>query len=334
MALNLRPGSDLRQEIRRLGCAQIGQASAALSGPAGVTRGVHGARKCLKRTRALLSFARPALSKRDFTKHNRRLRTISRSLAPARDWQAMLECLDRLDERFGKDWNPDIVGALRAGFQGRKQRAEAHLSQGELEKTARRLKKVHGRFARLDLKSGKLSVGMGIEPVYARAQEQFRHACKVGEGSAFHEWRKEAQRHWRQMQLLVAAWPDEMAVRIAKAQALSQCLGDDHDLHILLGHAGASGPDIGSWSDLERFYDGCIEHQHALRMAARSHGRLLFTERPAAFRRRVSGYWRAAAERYSHGARIQAEPIIGSTVVAFPAASDDTIRTPPLVSTD
>ncbi|MDH3582082.1 MAG: CHAD domain-containing protein, partial [Hyphomicrobiales bacterium] len=324
-----RPGGDLGQEIRRLGCEQIGQASTELSGSAGLGRGVHEARKCIKRTRALLSFARPGLSKRDFTKHDRRLRTISRSLAPARDWQAMLECLDRLDERFGKGWNPDIVGALRAGFQGRKQRAEAVLSQGTLEKTARQLKKAHRRFAKLDVDGRKLSVGRGLEPAYARGRKRFWRACRVGDGRAYHDWRKEAQRHWRHMQLLVAAWPDEMAVRTDRARALSQCLGDDHDLHILLGYVGASGPDIGSWRDLERFYDGCIEQQFALRMAARSHGQLLFTERPPAFRRRISGYWRAASERYSQGARLPATILQDCKVVPIRPARPETDRAIP-----
>ena len=83
----------------------------------------------------------------------------------------------------------------------------------------------------------------------------------------------------------------------------------------------ASGPDIGSWSELERFYDGCIEHQLALRMAARAHGQLLFTERPAAFRRRIAGYWGAASERFSQGARFEHGPEFDHNVVEFPGRS-------------
>lgn len=320
MAFEFRPGGDLKSEFRRAGDEQIGEAIRHLSTPAKPDKAIHEARKCLKRARALLRLARPALKGARGRKLELRLADIARSLSGQRDAKAMLEVLDGLEARFGNDWNAALLASLRAGFHGRLQRGDA-THESAMEQAVQRLEKARKRFAGLAFSTGQFPLGAGIETTYARARQRFRNAYELGEGTAFHEWRKDAQRHWRQMQLLTAAWPDAMAVRIAKARALSQSLGDDHDIHVLLGHLRTAGPELASWSELESFYDGCIERQLALRMAARNDGRLLFAERPGAFRRRIMRYWQAAGDRFSQGADLRAGPAGDQTVVAFPGTA-------------
>lgn len=323
MVFELRPGNDLAEDIRRLGCAQIGQTLTHLSGYPARRKGVHEARKCLKRARSLLQIAAPALKRNTARKLDGKIARIAGGLSGARDCQAMIETLDALEAHFGAGWNPDACGGLRAIFQGRLQRHEAVAPGGE--RLTKRLRTLHARFAALELERG-ADPGAGLERTYAGARARFKKACSLGDGAAFHDWRKEAQRHWRQMQLMAAAWPEAMEARIARARALSQCLGDDHDLYVLLGHVRAAGPELAPWSDLERFYDGCIERQLAMRMAARNHGRLLFAERPDAFRKRIMHYWRAAAERYAQGMAMAEAPAGGETVVEFPAATEPPAR--------
>lgn len=328
MAFELRPGGDFADEIRRIGCEQIDVAAAELSRSSDRHGGVHEARKALKRARSLLHLIQPGLSRRAFKKHNRRLRDAARSLSGAREWQAMLQTIASLQSHFGGDWNPGLTGSLRAVFAGRQQRGEMQLDQAA-ERAVGRLEQQRRRFARLELGARAMSLGQGIELTYANARAHFKNAYAIGDGTAFHEWRKDAQRHWRQMQLMVAAWPDAMAVRISRAQALSQCLGDDHDIHVLLGHLRAAGPNLASWRELETFYDGCIERQCALRLAARGHGRLLFAERPDAFRRRMIRYWRAASERLSHGAVLPKAASGGEAIVPMPVSTQKQEVPPP-----
>ena len=76
---------------------QIDQAVALLSDPKDPHRSVHESRKCLKRVRALLRLARPALQPETFRSENRRFRDIARALSAARDSQAMLESLAKLE---------------------------------------------------------------------------------------------------------------------------------------------------------------------------------------------------------------------------------------------
>ena len=59
-------------------------------------RGVHDARKCLKRLRSLLVLIRPGLPEPVFDNLTDRLRTIARGLAPARDAHALLDAIDKL----------------------------------------------------------------------------------------------------------------------------------------------------------------------------------------------------------------------------------------------
>ena len=318
MAFELRPGGDLREEICRAGCEQLDTAADLLAKGTGRIRSIHEVRKSLKRGRALLRLSRPALDKREFRKLDSHLRDIGGTLSPARDWQAMLEALAGLEMRYGKDWNPGLMGGMRAIFQGRLQRGE-FLLENNGARACKQVRKASRRFHRICQGKKQLSLGAGIEQTYTRAQRRFKRAYELGDGAAFHNWRKEAQRHWRQMQLLVAAWPEEMSVRISKARALSQALGDDHDLHVLLGHVRNAGPEQADWSEMESFYDGCIERQLACRIAARNQGKLLFAERPEAFRRRIMRYWRAAGERYSQGMAPVIDPEIEDTVVPFPA---------------
>ncbi len=334
MAFELRPGCDLAEEIRRIGVEQTGRAIAELSKPGDPHRAIHEARKSLKRTRALLHFARAGLSRGDFAKNDRRIRNLARPLSGTRDCQAMVEILAKLERRFGADWSSTLVGGLRATFHGRQQRGEIALTR-LIEEAVEQTGKMQGRFQGLKLDRKKLSIGAGVQPTYARAQRGLRRAYELGEGDAFHAWRKDAQRHWRQMQLLAAAWPEEMAVQTAKARALSYCLGDDHDIHIILGHVRIIGPNLAPWSEMETFYDGCIEQQLGLRMAARNHARLLLAERPTAFGRRLSCYWRAASERFGHGAHFSATLDRDSKVVPIQSARLKDMRdAPPVIVRD
>jgi hypothetical protein len=92
------------------------------------------------------------------------------------------------------------------------------------------------------------------------------------------------------MSLLARAWPDEFAVRVAAARELSQILGDDHDLAMLIG-ATAAAEDISS-ENKEAIVELCLRKQQVLRAAAQNRAERLFAERPRAFVRRVAMYWK------------------------------------------
>jgi hypothetical protein len=93
------------------------------------------------------------------------------------------------------------------------------------------------------------------------------------------------------MSLLARAWPDEFAVRVTAARELSQILGDDHDLAMLIA-ATVKAADM-SPEQKEAIVELCLRRQHALRAAAQFRAERLFAEAPRAFLKRMKTYWKA-----------------------------------------
>ena len=99
---------------------------------------------------------------------------------------------------------------------------------------------------------------------------------------SFHTMRKAVQWHWRQMSLLARAWPDEFAVRVTAARELSQMLGDDHDLAMLIDVATRADRHVrrGEGSRSSRYV--CIASSGCA-TTAESRAKRLFAETPQAF---------------------------------------------------
>ena len=101
---------------------------------------------------------------------------------------------------------------------------------------------------------------------------------------------RRAQWHWRQMRLLARAWPDEFAVRVSAARELSQMLGDDHDLAMLVAVACNGGWHIvraqamRSLGAVSAPTAGIAQRRRISRGAA-------FRREPKAFTKRMAAYW-------------------------------------------
>ena len=93
-------------------------------------------------------------------------------------------------------------------------------------------------------------------------------------------------------EFLARAWPDEFAVRVDAARELSQVLGDDHDLAMLIG-ATAKAEDI-SYDDKEAIIALCLRKQQTLRAAAENRVERLFAEPAKVFMKRMAAYWKFA----------------------------------------
>jgi hypothetical protein len=101
------------------------------------------------------------------------------------------------------------------------------------------------------------------------------------------------------MALVSRAWPDYFACRVVAARALSQILGDDHDLAMLRAHLAALPPTrlpAMHVSEIERL---ATARQQELRAEAAPRGRQLFVEGAKGHSRRVGEIWRAAQEMRS-----------------------------------
>jgi hypothetical protein len=206
----------------------------------------------------------------------------------------LLETVRKLDSTSSlsrKDLGPamrELIGVANGG-------KGAGVDAAGMRQAQARLGDAKKRLARLRLPGeGFAVVGAGLEASYRKARGAFHTAYAEPTDEAFHEWRKGTQHHWRHMLLLSRAWPDCLSARVVEARSLSQILGDDHDLALLVAflHSPAARS-LGSEkaSIIETI---ARKRQKELRVLAHPTGLRLFAERGKALHRRVATYWEAA----------------------------------------
>jgi CHAD domain-containing protein len=279
---------------RRIAREQIERAQCQLKAPDDPVAAVHETRKSLKRLRALLRLVRPALGEQTYRDENAQLRSIGSSLSSTRDRHVMLETIVKLEA---------VSGVARKGL-GQAVREALHLTNGAqnpsvdaatMKQAQGRLTEAKKRLSRLQLSGhGFEIVGLGLEASYRKARRAFHGAYVERTDEAFHEWRKGTQQHWRHMVLLTHAWPGCLNARVTEARALSQILGDDHDLALLVDFARSQTADQIKSEQATAIEKLARRRQAELRDMAQPKGLRLFAEGPKSLHRRIAAYWDAA----------------------------------------
>lgn len=292
MAYRFELDESLADGVRRIGCEQIDEAIQQLSKNRDPHKGIHEARKSLKRLRALLRLARPALRKEDYVREYRSFRDIGRELSKARDAQAMVEAINKMDHAANAEAK---AGAKHVTdwLEQRRGKVLRGLDKGPKDVLVGSLRDARRRFGQLRVKGGFTRISKGLQRSYRDGRRAFARAYAMGQDEDFHEWRKGVQQHWRHMQLLQAAWPETLQPRIELTKELSQLLGDDQDMHLLRRKLEDQNG-LAHKREVDAFLASCSEMQHRLRAEAEPRGQRLFVERPKAFRERMAACWRTA----------------------------------------
>jgi CHAD domain-containing protein len=280
--------------FRRIALEQLTRAESQLRSPGDNAVAIHETRKALKRLRALLRLVRRTLREDTFKEVNAQLREVSGILSGARDSHVLLETIINLEGACGlaaKGAGGKLREILRTANGGDKPSVDAAVS-----KALERLAVVKKKFAHLEITgSGFEAIGPGLEASYRRGRRTFREAYSEGSDESFHEWRKSVQLHWRHMALLSNAWPDYFAVRVNEARALSQILGDDHDLALLKAFVAAEPSARISSAQANSIGKLARRRQKQLRTMAQPIGVRLYAEGAKGLHRRMSQYWLSAA---------------------------------------
>jgi len=295
MAYRFKLKEPFDEGFRRIAEDQIARAERQVADCADPAVGIHETRKSIKRLRALLRLVRPALGEDVFRAENTALRDIGQRLSGARDTHVMQATLAKLDARFGKsgaDWLPAVRKAIGPARNGN----GAGVALVDSDTTISDLHAVGARLALAKLKgSGFAVIGAGLEKSYRRACRLYEGAYATPSDEAFHDWRKSAQLHWRHMSLLSNAWSDYFNARVAAAKALSQILGDDHDLAILIA-AIERAAEASSEPGLDAAISQARALQAEFRRSARPRGGQLFAEKPKSLVHHVAVYWSTGRE--------------------------------------
>jgi CHAD domain-containing protein len=247
---------------------------------------VHGARKDLKKARALLRLARPGMPRDAYRHENRALRDIGRAMSGGRDADVMVETSDAVAERFGHSRElAALRRRLEAHARGRQHAADVDALGDSLRDAAERA--ARWPFDDCDL----ATLQAGEKRAYRDGRRAFADARADPSPERLHEWRKRVKDLWYHHRLLARAWRGPMQAYADECDALGTRLGDDHDLATLAATLTAEdGVDAPPSVDVDAL-TGLIERRRAeLRVEAFALGERLYAERPKAHAHRIGSY--------------------------------------------
>ncbi len=253
---------------------------------------VHEARKDMKKLRATLKLVRPALGDSVYRRENRRFRDAGRALSDVRDAQTRAETLDALAERFADEEPPGGWWAVRGLLAD-----DGAPGDGDLEslrdQTASEIARGDQAIEDWPLDADGFDLlRPGLKHAYARGRKSFRQALNSPSDEALHEWRKRSKDLWYHLRLVRRAWPELMETTAEEAHELSDRLGDDHDLVVLVGYLDESDDPLTS-DQLEHLRRLIAKRREELQTEAFAYGERLYAEKPKRFVGRLESYWQA-----------------------------------------
>ncbi|HEY4279805.1 MAG TPA: CHAD domain-containing protein [Conexibacter sp.] len=325
MAYRLNLADGVADSVRACAREQLEDAVGQLTGTAkDPASGVHEARKSLKKTRALLRIARPALGKSAYRRENEALRDAAAELSATRDADVLVATLEALERRaVGRlpaaglaSLRAALVAEAEAEHKGGGDRTSPAASDGasatsqaasadpaastEAETTsvavAGRLREALDRIAAWPLDHADWDVVLeGTLRAYTRGSGARELAEADPTVEHLHAWRKRVKDLWYHHRLLKPVWPRIVSAYADEAHELSELLGDDHDLAVLRDRltAGVTLPP-GTALDVDALLEILDERRAELQEGSRRLGARLYAESPKAFSRRLRRWVEAA----------------------------------------
>lgn len=280
--------------LRRIARGRAEKALERLRGVEGdeLAEAIHGARKDLKKLRAVLRLLREELGKKRFRAENKRYRDAGRLLSASRDAEVKLETLHELELRAG-DRFP--AGASLAWYEALEADRDRIAGAGEGE-TAEKVEAAVAAIEEAGKGIASWPIGTDtwqlIEPGLQRSYRDGRKALKRvradGSTENVHEFRKRSKDFWYHLRLLRDAWPGLLEPTAEEAHELADLLGDHHDLAVLAEDLEARTGLVSSRADFEKLIEA---RQGELLGAALGLGERLYAEKPKYFLRRLRNYW-------------------------------------------
>jgi CHAD domain-containing protein len=283
----LKQSEPLSAGVARVARGRIDHAIDELRGESDSTpvEAVHEARKDMKKLRALLRLMRGELGGQRFARENACFRDAARELSGARDADVMLETLAGLTSLpAGEGW------ALRKRIQAEHEQNGGGDRDAAARSSVAILKEARKRVSDWPLESDSFdALAGGLGKTYRRGRRAFEAARDDPTVESLHEWRKRVKDLWYHLTLLRSLWLPVMEVAGDEAHALSDRLGDDHDLAILsdwVQHHDAGGAE---------FFAAVERRRGELQAEAFEIGARLYAEKPKAFTKRMERLWDARA---------------------------------------
>ena len=293
MALHFKRKESVRKAVKRIARRRIEKALAALEGCEQL-ESVHTVRKEVKQLRALLRLTCDAIPRSDYRGCLSRLREAACCLSSARDAHVKVNALRDLTQHFNRELGPRPFQGVKALLAEDCRREQGELFHSRAVRQVQQLLKKFGRqAAALRFKcSGWRAIGPGLSRSYRDGRRGYRRACRVCASEDFHEWRKRVKDLYYEMGLLCAIWPEQMGAAEAELDSLGECLGDAHDLGLLLEPKVLRGFQKCSEEEAEALSALVEKRQKELQHSALMMGARFYQEKPSMFCSRLRQYWK------------------------------------------
>jgi CHAD domain-containing protein len=232
VAYCLQTGEAVADGLKRIAEEQMGLAAQHLGSGASLEERVHEARKNLKKARAVLRLVKEELGP-EYGEENRRLRDVGRHISALRDTHATLKVLD---EFAAKQRMKRRLAGVRTELEQSRMALEGQPEWAVLlPELGAALKTVSRRIEDWPLRATTMqALGKGLSISYQRAREALAAARKGGDPEQFHELRKRTKTHLYQLRVMDGISGGRWRNRIAELKKLSDCIGQQHDLIVLL----------------------------------------------------------------------------------------------------
>jgi CHAD domain-containing protein len=293
VAYRLKKGKSPSQDISRVVAGEFEKALKELgNSESSAAEVVYEARKHIKKIRAVLRMFQNDLGKQ-YSRQNRRLRTLAHQLASLRDADVTLNTMNSIRHHFPRLVTPSIFADVQQGLRSRKRATAARVDpehllprvEHALRQSARETSKSVRRAA------GRSAMIAGIVRGYRRARKELACVHATPDDGLFHTWRRRVKDHWYHVRLLEGL-NGKAAMRVRNLKRLETWLGDDHNLVLLratiLKRPSRFGDEKGTAVVL-----GCLEkYQSSLRRRALKFGDRAFAQKPPAFGKSVKRWLR------------------------------------------
>jgi CHAD domain-containing protein len=238
MAFELKRGRGVGAELRRLFQEQL---DAAIENLSGDRPDVHAARRRIKKARAIVHAARPALG-RLYLSSNRRLRKARHLLGPLTDADTVVAMLDRL-RGFDLALLPEAdVARLRAALETDAERVYSVAADARA-KAVRLLMKQRDVLGDLDATAcGVHSTARALRRAHRTARTARAKALARPTTATFHAWRRRTKLEWHLLRLVNDVVGGRLIDDERRVEQLDACLGELHDLALLQDHVRQRSP--------------------------------------------------------------------------------------------
>jgi CHAD domain-containing protein len=298
--------------VARIAQGRIDDALDELAGRTDSTpeKAVHNARKDMKKLRALLRLVRWEVGDEVYGRESDAFRDAGRELSGLRDADVMIATLDSLELA------PQQVGPLRQALEAHRIRTAAGGREQAAAGAMRMIEQARGRVAGWPVETdGFGAFEADLRRIYRQGRRRMGAAREEPTAEHVHEWRKRTKDLWYHLMLLEAAWPPVMDTLADEAHELSDRLGDDHDLAVLVGWAQEHADASPIRAEVEK-------RRLRLQSEALVYGARLYADRPKVFVGRLERWWEAS------GPPPSAKKRLPRVAPASPAVSTPGSRSP------